>query len=94
VGQAASTNPGLPRCSVNSLHGEADARSPLANAKALGAAIPASQLVVLPQLCHACVVEDLEACAAQIRRFVTTISSPPPLSDGSTDPEEEKARVT
>ena len=56
------------------LHGEADARSPLANAEALGAAIPASQLVVLPKLGHACVVEDPEACAAQIRRFVTAIS--------------------
>jgi pimeloyl-ACP methyl ester carboxylesterase len=51
----------------------ADARSPLANADALHAAIPISQLVVLPELGHACVVEDPEACAAEIRRFVTTI---------------------
>jgi hypothetical protein len=29
---------------------------------------------VLPELGHACVVEDPEVCAAEIRRFVTTIS--------------------
>lgn len=56
------------------LHGEADARSPLANAEALNAAIPTSQLVVLPKLGHACIVEDPEACAAEIRRFVDTVS--------------------
>jgi len=56
------------------LHGAADARSPLANAEALHAAIPASQLVVLPRLGHACVVEDPEACSAEIRRFVNTVS--------------------
>ena len=55
------------------LHGAADARSPLANAEALHAAIPTSQLVVLPKLGHACVVEDPEACAAEIRSFVTTV---------------------
>ena len=55
------------------LHGEADARSPLANAEALHAAIPTSQLVVLPKLGHACVVEDPDACAAAIRRFVKTV---------------------
>ena len=54
------------------LHGAADVRSPLANAEALHAAIPTSQLVVLPKLGHACVVEDPEACAAAIR-FVKTI---------------------
>jgi len=52
------------------LHGEADARSPLTNAEALHAAISTSQLVVLPKLGHACVVEDPEACATEIRRFV------------------------
>ena len=55
------------------LHGAEDARSPLANAEALHAAIPTSQLVVLPQLGHACLVEDPEACAAAIRRFVKTV---------------------
>ena len=55
------------------LHGEADLRSPLTNAKALHAAISTSQLVVLPKLGHACVVEDPEACAEEIRRFVKTV---------------------
>jgi pimeloyl-ACP methyl ester carboxylesterase len=55
------------------LHGEADARSPRANAEALHAAISTSQLVVLPKLGHACVVEDPKACAAEIRRFVQTV---------------------
>ena len=55
------------------LHGAADLRSPLTNAEALHAAISTSQLVVLPKLGHACVVEDPEACAAEIRRFVKTV---------------------
>jgi pimeloyl-ACP methyl ester carboxylesterase len=57
------------------LHGEADARSPLENAEALHAAIATSQLVVLPKLGHACVVEDPEVCAAEIRRFVETVGN-------------------
>jgi pimeloyl-ACP methyl ester carboxylesterase len=56
------------------LHGEADARSPLANAEAMHAAIATSQLTVLPELGHACVVEDPAACAAAIREFVATFS--------------------
>jgi pimeloyl-ACP methyl ester carboxylesterase len=55
------------------LHGEADARSPLANAETLHAAISTSQLAVLPKLGHACVVEDPEACATEIRRFVRKV---------------------
>jgi pimeloyl-ACP methyl ester carboxylesterase len=76
IGAETDLRPVLPTVDVPTLvlHGEADARSPLANAEALDAAIPASQLVVLPKLGHACVVEDPGACAAQIRRFVTTIS--------------------
>ena len=54
------------------LHGEADARSPLANAEALHAAISPSQLVVLPRLGHACLVEDPETCASEINRFLQT----------------------
>ena len=57
------------------LHGEADARSPITNARELHAAIPTSQLVVLPRLGHACVVEDPEACSAEIRRFVSNVDS-------------------
>jgi pimeloyl-ACP methyl ester carboxylesterase len=55
------------------LHGEADARSPLTIAETLHAAISTSQLVVLPKLGHACVVEDPEACATEIRRFVKKV---------------------
>ena len=55
------------------LHGEADSRSPLTNAEALHATIPTSQLAVLPKLGHACVVEDPEACATEIRRFVANL---------------------
>jgi pimeloyl-ACP methyl ester carboxylesterase len=76
IGAETDFRPVLPTVNVPTLvlHGEADARSPLANAEALHAAISTSQLVVLPKLGHACVVEDPEACAAEIRRFVTTVS--------------------
>ena len=61
---------GLPM--VRRLRVEAEVES--ANAEALHAAIHASQLVVLPKLGHACVVEAPEACSAEIRRFVNTAS--------------------
>ena len=75
IGAETDLRPVLPTVDVPTLvlHGEADARSPLANAEALHAAISTSQLVVLPRLGHACVAEDPEACAAAIRRFVTTV---------------------
>jgi pimeloyl-ACP methyl ester carboxylesterase len=78
VGAETDLRPVLPTVDVPTLvlHGAADARSPLANAEALHAAIPTSQLVVLPGLGHACVVEDPEACAAEIRRFVATQPAP------------------
>ena len=74
VGGETDLRPMLPSVRVPTLvlHGEADARSPLANAEALHAAIPTSQLAVLPSLGHACVVEDPEACTAEIRRHVST----------------------
>lgn len=76
VGAETDLRPMLPTIDVPTLvlHGEADARSPLANAEALHAAIPSSELVVLPRLGHACLVEDPGACAAEIRRFVATVS--------------------
>jgi pimeloyl-ACP methyl ester carboxylesterase len=76
IGAETDLRPMLPTVTVPTLvlHGEADARSPLANADALHAAIPTSQLVVLPNLGHACVVEDPEACSEQIRQFVSTVS--------------------
>ena len=55
------------------LHGEADARSPLAIAEALHATIPTSRLVVLPKLGHACLAEDPRGVAASIRRFVGNV---------------------
>jgi pimeloyl-ACP methyl ester carboxylesterase len=72
TGAETDLRPVLPTVDVPTLvlHGEADARSPLANAETLHAAIPTSQLAVLPKLGHACVVEDPEACATEIRRFV------------------------
>jgi pimeloyl-ACP methyl ester carboxylesterase len=75
IGAETDLRPVLPIVTVPTLvlHGEADARSPLANAEMLHAAIPTSQLVVLPGLGHACVVEDPEACAEEIRRFVATV---------------------
>jgi pimeloyl-ACP methyl ester carboxylesterase len=76
IGAETDLRPVLPAVNVPTLvlHGEVDARSPLANAEALHSAISTSQLVVLRNLGHACVVEDPEACAAEIRPFVTTVS--------------------
>ena len=75
IGAETDLRPLLPTVDVPTLvlHGESDARSPLANAEMLHAAISTSQLAVLPQLGHACVVEDPEACATAIRRFVTDV---------------------
>jgi pimeloyl-ACP methyl ester carboxylesterase len=76
IGAETDLRPVLPTIDVPTLvlHGEADARSPLANAEALHAAISTSELVVLPRLGHACVVEDPGACATEIRRFAKTVS--------------------
>jgi pimeloyl-ACP methyl ester carboxylesterase len=75
IGAETDLRPVLPTIDVPTLvlHGEADARSPLSNAEALHAAIPTSELVVLPRLGHACVVEEPEVCAAEIRRFVRSV---------------------
>jgi pimeloyl-ACP methyl ester carboxylesterase len=75
IGAETDLRPVLPTVDVPTLvlHGAADARSPLANAEALHAAIPTSRLVVLPELGHACLVEAPDACAAEIRRFVGSV---------------------
>ena len=76
LGSETDLRPVLPTVDVPTLvlHGEVDARSPLANAEAIHSAISRSRLVVLPKLGHACVVEDPAACAAEIRRFVKTVA--------------------
>jgi pimeloyl-ACP methyl ester carboxylesterase len=65
----------LPSIDIPTLlvHGDADARSPLSAAMAIHAAIPGSEIVVLPGLGHACIMEDPEACSAAIRRFAERI---------------------
>jgi pimeloyl-ACP methyl ester carboxylesterase len=75
IGAETDLRPMLPTVDVPTLvlHGAADARSPLANAEALHAEISTSRLVVLPGLGHACVVEDPETCATEIRRFVAKV---------------------
>jgi pimeloyl-ACP methyl ester carboxylesterase len=52
------------------LHGERDARSPLAVARALHEAIPGSQLVVLPGLGHLANAEAPEAFNGAVRDFL------------------------
>jgi pimeloyl-ACP methyl ester carboxylesterase len=75
IGAETDLRPVLPIVDVPTLvlHGDADARSPLKNTETLDAAISTSQLAVLPKLGHACVVEDPEACATEIRRFVKDV---------------------
>ncbi len=75
IGAETDLRPVLPMVDVPTLilHGEADARSPLANADMLRAAISTSQLAVLPKLGHACVVEDPELCATEMRRFIGNV---------------------
>jgi pimeloyl-ACP methyl ester carboxylesterase len=55
------------------IHGDADARSPLAVAEALHAAIPGSQLTVLPGLGHEAYLESPEAFNAEVRRFLRPV---------------------
>jgi pimeloyl-ACP methyl ester carboxylesterase len=75
IGAETDLRPVLPTIDVPTLvlHGEEDARSPVAAARALHAQIPGSELVVLPHLGHACCIEAPEACAAEIRRFVASV---------------------
>jgi pimeloyl-ACP methyl ester carboxylesterase len=62
----------LPRISVPTLllYGDADARSSLAIAGELHAAIPRSELVVLPGAPHQCNIEGADAFARELRRFL------------------------
>lgn len=58
------------------LHGELDARSPLAVGKELHTNIPASQLVVLPGVGHLSNIEAAHAFNFEVRTFLRSQSSP------------------
>jgi pimeloyl-ACP methyl ester carboxylesterase len=55
------------------LYGAADARAPRPVAEALHAAIPNSELVLLPEVGHVCNLEAPEALNAEMRRFLRTV---------------------
>lgn len=52
------------------LYGEKDQRSPLTIAKSLNNTIPASKLVVIPEVGHACHAEAPDAFNAEVRKFI------------------------
>lgn len=58
------------------LHGERDARSPLAVGKELHTKIPASKLVVLPGVGHLSNIEAADAFNSEVRTFLRSLSSP------------------
>lgn len=66
----------LPRVAVPTLliNGDADLRSPLDVAGALHAAIPGSELAVLPGLGHEASLESPEAFHAEVRRFLRSLA--------------------
>ncbi|RDV08588.1 alpha/beta fold hydrolase [Arthrobacter sp. RT-1] len=55
------------------LHGDLDARSPLAVGKELHTKIPASQLVVLPGVGHLSNIEAADAFNAEVRTFLRSL---------------------
>jgi pimeloyl-ACP methyl ester carboxylesterase len=65
----------LPRIEAPTLliHGDADQRSSLHIANELHAAIPRSQLTVMPGLGHECYLESAEAFEAVVRSFLVTV---------------------
>lgn len=65
----------LPRIEVPTLllYGELDRRSPLAVAQELRAAIPGSQLVVLPEAAHVCNVERSDEFDSAVRDFLRAL---------------------
>lgn len=65
----------LPEVDVPTLliYGDADERSPLPVASALHAAIPSSELAVLPGLGHMAYLEDPDAFTTEVRRFLHTV---------------------
>ena len=75
IGAETDLRPMLPTVDVPTLilHGEADARSPLANAEALRARDLHIAARCAPEVGPRYVVEDPGACAAEVRRFVKTV---------------------
>lgn len=55
------------------LYGENDARSPLAVANQLHAAIPNSQLIVIPGVGHVCNLEAPDQFNSEVRRFLHSV---------------------
>jgi pimeloyl-ACP methyl ester carboxylesterase len=55
------------------LYGAADVRAPRPIAEALHAAIPTSELVLLPEVGHMCNLEAPEAFNAEMRKFLRTV---------------------
>jgi pimeloyl-ACP methyl ester carboxylesterase len=66
---------GLDRIAIPVLliHGELDARSPLAVARDLHARIPGSELVVLPGIGHICNLEAPDAFNSAVRVFLSSV---------------------
>lgn len=62
----------LPRIAVPTLllYGDGDVRSPLKVAEEMAAAIPTSQLVILPETGHVSCIEAAELFNAEVRRFL------------------------
>ncbi len=56
------------------VYGDADQRSPLPVARDLHAAIPGSQLAVLPGLGHEAFLESPDAFLAEVRRFLGSLA--------------------
>jgi pimeloyl-ACP methyl ester carboxylesterase len=55
------------------LYGAADLRAPRPVAEALHAAIPTSELVLLPEVGHMCNLEVPETFNAEMRRFLRAV---------------------
>ncbi len=67
----------LPRIDVPTLllYGDSDVRAPLNVAEDLHAAIPTSQLVVMPGVGHVSSVEAAERFNAEVRSFLRSVQS-------------------
>jgi len=72
----------LPAVPTLLLDGEDDLRTPLENARAVGAAIPGSRVVAVPFTGHSVLGSDLTGCAGgQLEAFFT--GTPPAACDGT-----------